>query len=142
MKNTYLLYLALAQRDRATSPARARCCTDVPEFSTQAPSVAGRWVRKLALAVPASVATFRGTFGNPLPTTDVSPGDAVVTPGGATVGWVRDVYLGRRSGEATIAIEPATPAASGTVLMLPQHAVRTRRAGTIVLDAATSRKVA
>jgi hypothetical protein len=142
MKNTYLLYLALAQRDRPTSPARARCCTDVPESLTHAPSVGGRWVRKLALAVPASFAAFRGTLGNPLPTTEVSPGDAVVTPSGATIGRVRDVYLGRVSGEATIAIEPAASAASGTVLMLPQHAVRTRRAGSVVLDVTTSRKVA
>ena len=139
MPHAYLLYLAIAtERESRRSPEP--CCTDTPRaIGTTSTTVPSRWARKLVRAVPASASTFRRTLRNPLQLTELSPGDAVVTPSGKNLGMVRDVYLARGSRRSAVAISPAGAPASTEVLLLPIDLVRRRSDGVVVVDDAVGR---
>lgn len=140
MRQTFLLYLATADRERARR-SEARCCSDEPVgVEVVAPGRLGRWSRKLARAVPASASAFRGAFGTPLRLVEIAPGDAVVTTAGEPVGEVRDVVVGRRSGRASVAVEPTTGDAA--VVLFPAEAVHRRERGVVVLRDEAARLVA
>jgi hypothetical protein len=119
-------------------PVVTRCCDDVPpgvaRRGESRPTAPARWVRKLAVAIPASMRVFRRQLRQPA-TPAVASGTPVVTVSGRKVGTVRDVVVELRSGRTSYAV--ATGEAydePGRVLLLPRETLRDRTSVAVVDD--------
>jgi sporulation protein YlmC with PRC-barrel domain len=118
-------------------PVVTRCCDDVPPrgaSTSSSDAVPGRWVHKLAVAVPASLRVFRRELRQPA-VPAVASGTPVVTPSGRKIGTVHDVVVEVRSGRTSYAVLTDEPHDEpGRVLLLPREALRTRRNVAVVDD--------